>query len=132
MDDDGDVLAAWPTPLVEVRPQPGVLRHTAAHIVDFVRFVQLVQILACRRPIEVPKLSQDRISQRSVNRRPQKAEQSVEVPTIVVLLFSHSSRLPSRPSTFQFRVVEVVVDGEIFKVFPQDRVQQHGTVEQNR
>ena len=37
-----------------------------------------------------------------------------------------SSRLPSRSSTFQFQVVEVVVDGEVFKVFPQDRIQQHG------
>ena len=37
--DDGDVLAAQPTPLVEVRPQPGVLRHAAAHIEDIVPFV---------------------------------------------------------------------------------------------
>ena len=36
MDDDG------PTPLVEVRPQPGVLRHTGAHIVDFSPFVQIL------------------------------------------------------------------------------------------
>ena len=34
LDDDGDVFAARPTPLAEVRPQPGVLRHTAVHIVD--------------------------------------------------------------------------------------------------
>ena len=37
LDDDGDVLAARPTPLVEVRPQPGVQRHTAAHIVPYVQ-----------------------------------------------------------------------------------------------
>ena len=42
MDDDGDVLATRPTPLVEVRPQPGVLRHTGAHIVDFSPFVQIL------------------------------------------------------------------------------------------
>ena len=42
MDDDGDVLAAQPTPLVEVRPQPGVLRHSGAHIVDFSPFVQIL------------------------------------------------------------------------------------------
>ena len=30
--DDGDVLAARPTPLVEVRPYPGVHWHAAAHI----------------------------------------------------------------------------------------------------
>ena len=35
LDDGEDVLAARPTPLVEVRPLPGVLRHTGAHIVDF-------------------------------------------------------------------------------------------------
>ena len=34
--DDGEVLAAQQTPLVEVRPLPGVQRHAAAHIVDFV------------------------------------------------------------------------------------------------
>ena len=39
--DDEDVLAARPT-LVEVRPQPGVLRHTGAHIVDFSPFVQIL------------------------------------------------------------------------------------------
>ena len=32
--DDGDVLAARPTPLGEVWPQRGVLRHSVAHIVD--------------------------------------------------------------------------------------------------
>ena len=30
------VLAAWPTPLVEVRPLPGVQRHATAHIEDIV------------------------------------------------------------------------------------------------
>ena len=40
-DDDGDVLAARPTPLAEVRPLLGVLRHTAAHIVDIVPYVQI-------------------------------------------------------------------------------------------
>ena len=40
--DEGDVLAARPTPLVEVRPQPGVQRHTAEQI--FETFVP-VQVL---------------------------------------------------------------------------------------
>ena len=31
LDDNGDVLAARPTPLAEVRPQLGVLRHTARY-----------------------------------------------------------------------------------------------------
>ena len=34
-DDVGDVLAARPDRLYEVRPQPGVLRHTGTHFVDF-------------------------------------------------------------------------------------------------
>ena len=38
--DDG--LAARPTPLVEVRPQLGVLRHSVAHIVDFLPLVQIL------------------------------------------------------------------------------------------
>ena len=42
MDDDGDVLAGGPTPLAEVRPQPGIQRHTVAHIVDFSPFVQIL------------------------------------------------------------------------------------------
>ena len=42
LDDDEDVFAARPTPLVEVRPQLGVLRHTVAHIVDFSPFVQIL------------------------------------------------------------------------------------------
>ena len=45
MDDDADVLAARPTPLVEVRPQPGVQRHTAVHIVDILSYVQILDVL---------------------------------------------------------------------------------------
>ena len=100
LDVDGDVLAARPTPLVEVRPQPGVLRHTAAHIVDVVPMVQIVDApvpqmgdqlvevlqkidtLTPVQVIEVPKIFQDRLPQRFVEGRPpQKAEQLVEVPT---------------------------------------------------
>ena len=44
MDDEGDVLAAWPTPLVEVRPLPGVQRHTAAHIEGIVPYVQILDV----------------------------------------------------------------------------------------
>ena len=101
MDDDGDVLAARLTPPVEMRPQPGVLRHTAAHVVDILPFVQILdvpvpqlgnqvvefmQTLDTATPVQVmavPKLSQDRIPQRSAVRRLQKAEQLVEVPTVL-------------------------------------------------
>ena len=44
MDDDGDVLAARPTLLAEVRPQSGVQRHTAVHIVDVSSFVQILDV----------------------------------------------------------------------------------------
>ena len=42
--DDGDVLAARPTPLVEVWPLPEVQRHAAAHIEDIVPFVQILDV----------------------------------------------------------------------------------------
>ena len=98
MDDDGDVLPAQPTLLVEVQPQPGVLLHTAAHVMDILPYVQIldvpvpqsgnefIQTLDTATPeqvIEVPKLSQDRLPQRSAVHRPQKAERLVEVPTVL-------------------------------------------------
>ena len=43
-----------------------------------------------------------------------------------VLLFSTAAACRADHRQFQFRVVEVVVDWEVFKVFPQDRIQQHG------
>ena len=85
----------------EVRPQPGVLQHTAAHVVDILPYVQILEVpvpqlgnqvvefmqtldtATLEQVIEVPKLSQDRIPQRSAVRRPQKAEQLVEVPTVL-------------------------------------------------
>ena len=103
LDDDGDVLAARPTPLVEVRPLPGVLRHTGAHIMDFSPFVQILddpvpqmwgkQVVEFMKKIDapaldeqviaVPKISLDRIPQRCPRRRPRRAEQLVEVPTTI-------------------------------------------------
>ena len=44
MEEKGDVLAARPTPLVEVRPQPEVQRHTAVHIVDILPYVQILDV----------------------------------------------------------------------------------------
>ena len=102
LDDDGDVLAARPTPLVEVRPQPGVLRHTGAHIVDFSPFVQILddpvpqmgrekrKIVAPaldEQVIAVPKISLDRNSKRCPRRLPP---------------LPYCSGLPSRSLTFQF------------------------------
>ena len=90
MDDDGDMLAARPTPLVEVRPQSGVQRHTAVHIVDILPYVQILlvpvpqvgdQLVEFMQRLDTV-LSLDRIPQRCVDRhRPQSVEQLVEVPT---------------------------------------------------
>ena len=126
-DDDGEVLAAR-----------GVLRHTAAHIVDIVPFVQILGVPVPQlgnqvvqkmdtpslfeQVIAVPKISLHRLPQRSAVRRPQKAEQLVEVPTIVSF------------SSLQQQTAEQIIDipvpgrggGEVCKVFPQDRIQQHG------
>ena len=109
---DDDVLAARPTPLVEVRPQPGVLRHTVAHFVDLSPFVQILDDLVpvldflqkidapalVEQVIAVPKISLDRIPQRCPRRRPRRAEQLVEVPTII----SYSS--------LQQRIAEQTID----------------------
>ena len=97
-----DVLAARPTPPAEVRPLPGVQRHTAAHIEDIVPYVQILDVpvpqledrvvdllreidapALVEQVIAVPKISLDRVLQRSVCRRSRRAEQLVEVPTIV-------------------------------------------------
>ena len=101
MDDEGDVLAARPLPLVEVRPQEWVQRPIAEQIVEtfvplqvldapvpqmetqLVEFTQKLDTANAEQVIEVPKLSQDRIPQRFAVRRPQKAEQLVEVPTVL-------------------------------------------------
>ena len=126
MDDDGDVLAARPTPLAEVRPQPGVQRHTAVHIVDIFTYIQILdvpvpqlgdQVVELLQKIEVPalveqvigvpKISQDRIPQRSAVRRPQKAELLVEVPTIVS--FSSSQQQTAEQI--------IVVDGRFTRFF---------------
>ena len=96
----GEPGGGQPPPLVEVRPQEGVKRHTVVHFIDvpFVQIldvpvaqmgnqvVELMQTLDTATPeqvIEVPKLSQDRIPQRSAVRRPQKAEQLVKLPTVL-------------------------------------------------
>ena len=142
LDDDGDVLAARPTPLVEVRPLPGVQRHPAAHIEDIVPFVQILDVpvpqlgdrmvdllreidapALVEQVIAVPKISMERVPQRSVCRRSRRAEQLVEVPTIV----SYSS--------LQQRTAKQTVDipvphghGRVghggLQGFAQDRIQQ--------
>ena len=134
MDDDVDVLAARPTPLVEVRPQPGVLRHTRAHIVDFSPFVQILddpvpqmggeQVVEFMRKIDapaldelviaVPKISLDRVSKRCPRPRTRRQTGWWECPRSCRTLLC-SSGLPSGSLTVQF--LRVGVDGAVMKEF---------------
>ena len=102
---DEDTAGVRPGVLAEPRPQERVQRHTVEHIVDFVRFAPMVQILDAPVPqmmeqlpdilhffgtlttdpeqvIEVPNFPED-VPMRAVLRDPQLVEQLVEVPTIV-------------------------------------------------
>ena len=117
-----------------MRPQIRIQRHTLEHADDLCPFVRILDALQMRmenqllevfrlldtqRPVEqvidVPKISQDSIQQRFVDRdfrHPQVAEQLVEVPPVVVARF--------RLLTFQHFVV--LLELEVLKVFSQDRV----------
>ena len=104
--DDGDVLAARPPPLVEVRPQLGVQRHTSEQVIETfvpvqvldapvpqVGVVQVVEfmrefdvLVVAEQVIDVPKISLDKVPRhRMVHlaHPPQTAEQLVHVPTII-------------------------------------------------
>ena len=128
-DDDGDLLAAQPTPLVEVLPQLGVLRHTAAHIVDILPYVQILdvpvpklgnQVVEFMQKIDTQSLVEQvtAVPRISLDRNPTafcgspSAEDGTVGGSAHYRVLLSSSRLPSRSSTFQFQVVEVVVDGE--------------------
>ena len=176
-----DVLAARPTPLVEVRPQVGVQRHTSEQIIEtfvpvqvldapvpqmgevqVVEFMQQFDVPVVAEPvIDVPKILLDKTLRRmgDFSRPPQTAEQLLEVPTVVSFSslqqraveqfgdipvplgcgglggegglqgFSPDRALQrtveQNSLTSQFQVVEggeVLV--EVFKVLPQDWVQQ--------
>ena len=103
---DEDTAGLRPTGQVEPRPQERVHRHTVEHIVDFVRFAPMVQILDAPVPqmveqwlnilhffdtlmpdpeqvIEVPKIFPDDVPVQTAVRDTQLAELLVEVPTIV-------------------------------------------------
>ena len=73
--DDGDVLAARPSLLAKVLPRCTSSRHSC--------LLQKIDTPSVEQVIAVPKLSVDRIPQRSAVRRPQTAEQLVGVPTVL-------------------------------------------------
>ena len=89
-----------PAALLEPRPQGPVQRRTARHIGDILPYVQILDVPVPQmggqlvdfmqnldtstldeQVIVVPKISLDRIPQRSASRRTQKAEHLVHVPT---------------------------------------------------
>ena len=138
LDDDGDVLAARPSPLVEVRPQGRVQRHTVEHIVDACPFVQILDVPVPQMETSIGKkkmLQRDRHSDpgagyRSARDLPRQsstafcgASSSAEGGTVdgkcppLSLFPRSSSRLRRKFLTFQFLVLVVV---EVFKVFIQD------------
>ena len=137
LDDDGDVLAARPTHLGEMRPQPGVLRHSAEQFIETFVPVQVLdtpvpqlgdQVVGLLQKIDapaldelviaVPKISLDRTPQRSVCRRPRRAEQ------LGRSAYDRFSELPSRSLTPQLRVVVIEAEGKVFKGYAQDRIQR--------
>ena len=98
LDDDGDVLAARPGRLYEVRPPDRVLWRTVEQNVDVVTFPSLnvpepqmgnlvevfqkIDTRSSHQVIEVPKIFPVSVPQRLVECRPPRmAEQLVEVPT---------------------------------------------------
>ena len=116
-------------------PLEGVQRHTVEHIVDDCPFVQILDVpvpqlenqlvefmqkidsSTLEQVIAVPKNSLDRIPQRFVDwRRPQKAEQLVEVPTVVSL----SSLQLTAEQIIDIPVPLVIM--EVFKLFSLDKV----------
>ena len=88
-----------PAALLEPQPQDRVERHHGEHIDEIcplvpildvpvpqmgaqvVEFMHAIDTAIPEQVMEVPRLSPDRIPQRSLDRRPQSAEQLVEVPT---------------------------------------------------
>ena len=98
-DEEDAVWGVRPAALLEPRPQDRVERHLGEHIDEICPFVpildvpepqvgaQVVEFMHAidtaipEQVIDVPRLSPDRIPQRSLDRRPQSAELLVEVPT---------------------------------------------------
>ena len=105
-----------PAPLLEVLPQVGLQRHTVEQRIEHSPYVQILDapvplkveqlddffkdldIEGPAQVIEVPKISQDIIPQRSVDLVPQMVEQLVEVPTILT------------PTRIALRIAEQIVD----------------------
>ena len=112
----GDVLAARPDRLYEVRPQPGVLRHTGAHFVDFSPFVQFhdfpvpqmggEQVVEFMRKLDSPVLDEQAGFRPGQGSPAADVEQIVGIPVPQRRLRSKSS-LPGQGSTAYLEQVVV-------------------------
>ena len=110
-------VARRPPPLAEVRPSVRAQRHVAEQLADIAPMVQILdspvpqtseqllevfRLLDTQMPVEqaiaVPKISLDRIPQRSFVLTPQSAEQLVEVPTVLT------------PTRIALQIAEQIVD----------------------
>ena len=122
-------VARRPSPLVEVRPSVRAQRHVVEQLADIAPMVQILDspvpqtseqllevfwLLDTQMPVElaiaVPKISLDRIPQRSFVLTPQSAEQLVEVPTVLT------------PTRIALQIAEQIVDTPV----PRGRV--HGSL----
>ena len=105
-------VARRPSPLVEVRPSVRAQRHVVEQLADIAPIVQILdspvpqtseqllevfRLLDTQMPVE-PKISLDRIPQRSFVRTPLIAEQLVEVPTVLT------------PTRIALQIAEQIVD----------------------
>ena len=106
--DEGDVLAARPTPLVEVRPQPGVQRHTAEQVIE--TFVP-VQVLDA----PVPQMEGDQVVEfmRMLD-APALDELVIAVPKFYL---PPDSSTPATSSTAESRIVGGGADDHILLFF---------------
>ena len=132
------VTGERPAVLLEPRPRGRVLRHTVEQMADVCLFVQILgapvpqtgdQLVSFFKfldtVIAVPKITKDLIQPCLVDcdqRYPQMAEQLVEVPTIVS--YSSLQRVPEQIVDIPVPRCRGVRAVEVFKAFPQHRVQR--------
>ena len=143
LDDDEDVLAARPTPLVEVRPQPGFQRHTAVHLADSLilppwcklpmfqccrreNLVHLFKFLGAHSPVEqvvdVPKSHKAGLRSAWLTICVHRRWRNSRWKSLRSYPILRCMGLWSRMQTFQFLLVVAV--GEVFRVYAQNRIQQ--------
>ena len=134
-----------PAALLEPRPQERDRRHTGVgyeiaqnlvvpvpqmgeQLPDVLQFFASFLPVVAEQVIEVPKIFLDMTPQRLGDHLRQPQRNSWCMCRLSCLIRRSSSLLPSRSSTFQFRVETEEGGVEVFKVLSQDRIQQHCTL----